>query len=85
MVQTRPGMPKPGTRTAVIAPDGDASFTQEMQARLADRLSAEYFEVQGSGHDVPLDATAPATVGLVLAWLRRSGQTTDPHLTTANR
>jgi hypothetical protein len=52
---------------------------------LAERLSAEYFEIEGSGHDLPLDAAAPFALGLVLAWLGRSEQTSHPQLTTANR
>jgi pimeloyl-ACP methyl ester carboxylesterase len=84
MVQGRPNTPKPGTPIAVIAPREDASFTPEMQERLAERLSAEYFEVEGTGHDVPLDRAAPSVIRLILSWLGPSEQTSDPQLASAD-
>jgi pimeloyl-ACP methyl ester carboxylesterase len=39
----------------------------------------------GSGHDLPLDAAASFALGLVLAWLGRSEQTSHPQMTTAYR
>ena len=69
MVQTEPGQPKPGTPTVLIAPTIDSSFTPKMQRRLAEKLEAEYIELEGSGHDVPLDICADQARDLILKWL----------------
>jgi pimeloyl-ACP methyl ester carboxylesterase len=76
MVQTEPGQPKPGTPTVLIAPELDSSFTPAMQRRLAEKVEAEYIELEGSGHDVPLDASGDRARDLILKWLgTRAGAT----------
>jgi pimeloyl-ACP methyl ester carboxylesterase len=69
MVRTVPDSPKPGTPTLVVAPREDRSFTVELQRRLAERLRADFAEVGGSGHDIPLDRSWRAAAELVLDWL----------------
>jgi pimeloyl-ACP methyl ester carboxylesterase len=69
MVRTVPDSPKPGTPTFVIAPSEDPSFTVKLQRRLADRLRADFVEVEDCGHDVPLDRPWHAAAELVLDWL----------------
>jgi pimeloyl-ACP methyl ester carboxylesterase len=84
MVQSAPDPPRPGTPTLVIGAGKDPSFTVRLQRRLADRLGADFAEVEGSGHDVPLDLYWLEAAHLVIEWLegqrlgaRRIGASND--------
>ena len=69
MVATAPPPPLPGTPTLVMAPTHDRSFTVERQRALATTLGAEFEEVAGCGHDVPLDGPWRDVSRRILAWL----------------
>jgi pimeloyl-ACP methyl ester carboxylesterase len=78
MVQNTPDPPIPGTPTALLAPAADRSFRPEMQRRLAEKLSAELFALEGAGHDAPLEPSAPEVIELVLGWLRAWSRCSAP-------
>src|SRR4051812_38271110 len=69
MIRTKAPRPQPGTPTLVVAPERDRSFTVAMQHALAQRLAADYREIPGCGHDVPIDAPWRDTARAVLDWL----------------
>lgn len=69
MVAGEPPAPVARTPTLLLAPEKDASFSVEMQRRLADKLGADLRVIPGSGHDLPLDAPWQLAAALTLDWL----------------
>lgn len=87
MVRTAPPRPLPGTPTLVLAPSHDRNFTVAMQRRLSARLGADFAELEGSGHDAPLDTCWRETARLTLDWLERHapGREREPSAQTGAR
>jgi pimeloyl-ACP methyl ester carboxylesterase len=69
MTLTAPPTPLGDTPTLVLAPDEDRFFTPQMQRRLAARIGADYREISGCGHDMPLDRPWRHAAQMLLDWL----------------
>lgn len=66
---TRPARPRPGTPILVLAATHDATFRPAAQRRRARSIGANYREVEGSGHDIPLDHAGKDAAAVVVNWL----------------
>lgn len=69
LASRRAARPTPATPTMVLAADGDAAFPSRIQRRRAKILGAEFREIAGSGHDIPLDHRWRDGADIVAAWV----------------
>jgi pimeloyl-ACP methyl ester carboxylesterase len=69
MTLTAPPSPLGDTPTLVVAPGEDRFFTPQMQRRLAKRMGADFREISGCGHDVPLDRPWRQAAQTLVQWL----------------
>jgi len=69
LIRSPPARPRTGTPTLVLAATHDAAFRPRAQRRHARHIGADYLEILGSGHDIPLDHAWDIAVEEVIAWL----------------
>ena len=69
LVLTRPPKPPPTTPTLVLVATHDAAFPPSTQRRRAHVIGADYREIKGSGHDVPLDDGWRDAADAAIQWL----------------
>ena len=69
LVMTPPAMPRPVTPTLVMAAGRDAVFHPARQRHRARVIDADYLEIDGSGHDIPLDHQWRHAADSAIAWL----------------
>jgi pimeloyl-ACP methyl ester carboxylesterase len=69
LLLTAPARPRPTTPVLVLAGARDPVFTPTRQRRRARTIGADYVEIDGSGHDVPLDHRWRQAADSTAAWL----------------
>jgi pimeloyl-ACP methyl ester carboxylesterase len=71
LIRHPPTKPRTGTPILVLAATRDAAFRPRTQRRHARDIGADYLEILGSGHDIPLDHAWDVAAEVVIDWLRR--------------
>lgn len=69
LMLTAPAKPRPTTPALVLAATCDTAFTPGRQRRRARAIGADYLEIAGSGHDIPLDHRWRHAADTTATWL----------------
>lgn len=83
LMLTPPARPRLATPVLLLAATGDRVFVPAKQRHRARAIGADYVEIVGSGHDIPLDHQWRPAVDTASAWL--AARLSDASLTPALR